>query len=162
MSRIRRAYKAEEVRRLGTEIKALKRGEIHARYDSFKSNGRTGTSDPMNTQNLPRAGGERECFVPRPGFLFADCDEDMLELRTWAQACLETVGQSTLADALNSGVDVHLDTGGEILGGVPYEEMKARKKETKVKEARQSAKPVNFMLPGGGGAERLVDAAKKD
>lgn len=151
-------------KRLGTEIKALKLGCVRVRYDSFKENGRTGTSEPANVQNLPRAGGERECYVPREGFLFADADYDMLELRTWAQACLELLGESTLADDLNGGVDVHLSMAGEIFdgGGHSYDEMKGRKKEARVKEARQTAKPVNFMLPGGGGAERLVAAAKKD
>jgi hypothetical protein len=99
--------------------------------------------------------GIRECFVPRPGYVFADSDYDQLELRTLAQVCLRTVGRSRLAEVLNSGQDPHMIVAAEILHR-PYDWCMAHAKDPDVQLARQTAKVANFGFPGGLGAEKLV------
>ncbi len=128
--------------RLGEVRSALKNhgkliatNPVHTRYD-LAVTGRT-TSAP-NVQNLPRSGGLRECFIPRPGFVFAGADYDQLELRTWAQVCVSKFGRSALAEALNAGLDPHTELS----------------KETGAE--RQANKGLNFGLPGGMGITRLV------
>ncbi len=97
--------------------------------------------------------GVRECFTPRPGFLYVSADFSGLELCTLAQVCLDLFGWSRLAEALNAGEDPHLSLACEILG-ITYEEGKSRKKakDPAVDQARQTAKVGNFGFPGGLGA----------
>jgi hypothetical protein len=45
---------------------------LHPSYDILKATGRTSCFKP-NVQQLPRKGGVRECFVPRPGYVFIEC-----------------------------------------------------------------------------------------
>ncbi|NCX22192.1 MAG: S1 RNA-binding domain-containing protein, partial [Betaproteobacteria bacterium] len=85
------------------------------------------TSSSPNIQNLPRKGGMRECFVPRPGYVFAAADYEQMELRTVAQVCLAQFHFSRLAEALNAGLDPHLEMAARIVG-VSYEEALRRKK----------------------------------
>lgn len=120
------------------------------------ASGRTSWSKP-NLQNPPRKGGIRECFVARPGYVFADNDLDTVELRGLAQACLELFGWSDMADALKRGEDLHLSLGAEILG-ITYEEAKIRlaQGDGLVEDARQSAKVANFGFPGGMGYRKLA------
>jgi len=135
---------------------------LTCRYNVLVESGRTscagvkvGTVKGVQLQQLPRAGGVRECFVPRPGFLLASVDYDTLELRALAQACLDLVGYSAMAEALRGGADLHLDLAASLLG-IGYAEAKARKAEPAIKAARQRAKPVNFGFPGGLGVERFM------
>lgn len=141
------------------DLPILRRKQVHSRYSSMQETGRTASSDP-NLQNLKRDGGMRECFVPRPGFVFVDSDYDAVELRTFAQVCLWSVGFSRLAERLNGGFDPHLDLGAQLLG-IPYEKAQSRKKESEVKHARQCAKAANFGFPGGMGVERFRATAKR-
>lgn len=107
--------------------------------------------------------GIRECFVPRPGYVFASADYDGLELRTLAQVCLRTVGHSRLAQLLNSPApynDPHLALAATILG-ISYEEALREKKTDRIKLARQTAKVANFGFPGGLGPDKLVLFARK-
>lgn len=145
---------------VSTDIPRLYTGIIHSHFEELQDTGRTGSSNP-NIQNVRRLPGIRECFVARPGTLIIDCDYDMIELRTWAQVCLWTVGYSKLAEALNAGIDVHLDMGAEILG-TTYADVLARKGEKEVKNARQLAKGPNFGLPGGMGPDGLQRYIKKN
>lgn len=94
--------------------------------------------------------------------IYAAADYDLLELRCLAQVCLVLVGESKLAEALNAGVDVHLQMAASILG-ISYEDAKARKKagDKEIDNARQTAKVANFGFPGGLGAEKLVLFARK-
>ena len=130
---------------------------IGCRYNVLVESGRTSCSGVkvgavrgVQLQQLPRAGGVRECFVPRPGYLFASVDYDTLELRCLAQACLDLVGYSVLADTLraNPNHDLHLDLAATLLG-ITFDEALARKGEPAIKAARQRAKPINFGFPGG-------------
>jgi len=153
----------QQVRKsLANDVAMLRRGvdvPIQPRYD-LADTGRTRASGP-NIQAINRGEGIRECFVPRPGCVFAQADYEGLELHTLAAWCLEVIGESALADALNEKLDVHLLVAADMLG-VTYEEAMARKKggDSAIKDARQRAKAVNFGLPGGLGAPKLARYAK--
>lgn len=145
---------------LSTYLPVLERGAIApvcARYNVLVETGRTSCTDP-NLQNPPRKGGIREAFIPRPGFLFASCDYDTLELRSLSQICLDFFGQSSMAEALRRGEDLHLNLAAQILGISP-EEAVARKKETLIKEQRQLSKIGNFGFPGGMAPKTFVEYA---
>lgn len=145
---------------LTTDIKLLRRGTVypvHPRYDLAES-GRT-TSSP-NIQNQSKKPGLRECIVPRPGMLFAECDYPYLEIYTDAQCNVTWFGSSTLADALNAGFEPHL-AGAARLQGITYEEALANRKRPDVAKARQLFKAANFGFPGGMGARRFVESTRK-
>ncbi len=93
---------ASETRKLlTTYVPVLREGvtrPIHPYYNVLVNSGRT-SSDHPNIQNPPRKGGVRECFVPRPGYVFVACDYDSSELRALAQVCWDVLGRSKLADA---------------------------------------------------------------
>lgn len=143
---------------VSSHIPALEKGfdtPIQPRFNVLVESGRTSCSmgkgsstHGYQVQNVRRQPGLRECFVAREGTLFADADFSGLELCTMAQACIDLVGFSRMGDALNAGVDVHLDLGAQLVG-MSYEEARARKHEKAIKEARQLAKVANFGFPGG-------------
>lgn len=120
------------------------------------SSGRTSWSNP-NWQNPHRGAGIRECVVSRPGTVLVAADLDTVELRALAQACLEIVGYSAMAEALRRGDDLHLAVAAEILG-LDYDAAKALydSGDPVVSEARQTAKKANFSLPGGVGAPKFA------
>tara|TARA_R110002020_G_scaffold21537_6_gene73086 strand:+ start:427 stop:2559 length:2133 start_codon:yes stop_codon:yes gene_type:complete len=122
--------------------------------------GRTSWRRP-NWQNPPQQGGFRSCVVPREGKVFASIDYSTLELCTLAQVCLNFFGQSDMAEAINSGRDLHLDFAARMLG-ITYEEARQRKSQgdEQIKEYRQRAKVANFGFPGGLGVDTLVEYAK--
>jgi len=143
-------------------VKHLRRGvttPIQTRYEILMETGRTSSSAP-NVQNLRRAPGVRECFVPRPGYVLIACDYSAAELHTLAQVCLDLFGESKLADALNEGIDVHALVGSQIVG-IDYADLVALIKAGDVEsaDARQLAKAANFGFPGGCGAKRFVGQA---
>ena len=133
-------------------------GPISTSYNELVASGRASAFNP-NLQNPPRKGGIRECFVPRPGYLYALCDYSFVELVTLAQTCLDLFGWSTLADAINAGLDPHLDMAASDLG-IPYDEARRRKGDPDVSEHRQRAKARNFGFPGGLGAGTYVAYAE--
>lgn len=139
---------------------------IHPRFWVLVRSGRTSCSSP-NYQNPPRAKGFREAHVAPEGMVFAALDYAAVELRTWAQTCLDLFGKSDMATALQNGVDPHTDLGLQIMaaqGQRPpsYEEaIQIRKDPThplfdSVEDARQDAKAGNFGFPGGLGATAFV------
>lgn len=79
-----------------------------------------------------------------------------------AEACIQLVGFSRMAEALNSGRDVHLALAATILK-ISYEEAEQRKEagDKSVDDARQTAKVANFGFAGGLGAEKFVLFARK-
>lgn len=129
-------------------------------FNELVASGRTSSVNP-NLQNPPRKGGIRECFVPRPGYYFAFCDYSFVELCTLSQSCLEMFGWSEMADAINAGLDPHLDMAASMLG-ITYEEAIARKKQgdPQIGEYRQLSKALNFGFPGGLGAGKFVEYAR--
>lgn len=129
------------------------RQPIHARFNPLMETGRTSCSKP-NLQNPPQKGGVRECFIPRPGRVYGFCDYDTLELRALAQACLDILGYSRMAEALRRGEELHLSLAAEMRR-IPLAEAQARMRDgdNEIKNYRQQAKPGNFGFPGGMSAE---------
>lgn len=153
---------------------------IQARYNALVETGRTSCSQGKDApagqcppaygfqlQNMPKAEGVRECFVPRPGFVFCSIDFDAFELSTWAQVCLWVVGFSRLAQVINAGRDPHVELGAR-LARMTKEEAYAIIKGERGPEAknlfktthRQTAKIGNFGFPGGMGADALRRQAR--
>lgn len=142
---------------------------INTQFETILETGRISSFRP-NLNNIPRGGEKtllqrlqqriRQCFVPRPGFVFCSFDYNMLELCTLAQCLLWFFGNSKMADAINAGYDLHTLFAAEQLLHISYDEAVARKKEKHVGDMRQLAKVGNFGLGGGMGAASLVDFAK--
>lgn len=148
---------------LSKDIPVLRAGTIFPVHTSFglAGSGRS-TSGKPNVQNPRRLPGIRECFIPRPGKVFAMGDFSGLELHTLAQCCVTLFGQSRLAEVLNGGLDPHTSFAADILQ-IPYEEAVRRNDEGDklVDNARQTAKVANFGFPGGLGYESLCVFARK-
>lgn len=145
---------------LNKDVKFLSDGvdaPVHTRFN-IVATGRTSSRKP-NIQNIRTLPGIRECFIPRPGWVFAQADYDGQELRTLAQVCKNIVGYSNLGTALNEGKDPHLMFGAFMMG-IPYEEAVARKEEPDVKRFRKLAKPFNFGKAGGLGNKNFQAYAK--
>ena len=138
----------------GTEV------PLNPGYDVLKESGRTSSFKP-NIQQLPRAGGVRECFVPRPGNAFIAADYSTVELCCLAQVCLDLFGYSRMADAINEDNDLHLAMAAYLLG-ISYHEAMMRRMvdDPEIARFRQLSKCVNFGLPGGLGAETFTRFAK--
>lgn len=148
-------------KKIGTDIKLLRRGLIQTRFNTLLETGRTSSSP--NVQNLPRKGGMRECFVPREGKVFAAADYSGFELRTVSQVILYVLGiRSKLAEALNAGFDPHLEIARRVVG-CSYDEGLARLDagDDEIDLARQTGKVANFGFPGGLGIARFVHYARK-
>ena len=152
---------------ISKDITALRSGAmypIHTRYELLAT-GRCSSSGP-NIQNWRRLKGIRECFIPRPGYVFLQEDVGGLELATLAETCMEVLGYSALATALNAGIDVHTALAAKILGW-SYEDARVVQKAgpphpeySRFDDARQSAKVANFGFPGGLGPVSFVEFAK--
>lgn len=148
---------------LSTYIPVLEVGTerpINPRFNVLVDSGRTSCRGP-NIQNQPRDGGVRECYVPRDGCVYVTADYHVAELCSLAQILLDKFDKSDMAEALQAGRELHLETAAGILN-CTYEEAVSRYKEgdKAVKQARQLAKAANFGFPGGLGAERFTEYAK--
>jgi DNA polymerase I-like protein with 3'-5' exonuclease and polymerase domains len=159
-----------------SRAKRLRRGEttpLQAGFEVLKETGRTsckqgnvkrGESPPswgFQLQNVPAEEGLRECFIPRPGFVFCSVDYDGFELRTWAQVCLWTVGRSRLAEVLNDGGDPHAALGATLAGqGLAEFSALLKAKDKTAKDFRSLAKIPNFGYPGGMGPATLRTQAR--
>lgn len=135
---------------LGKDVKAMSQNyEIHGRFDSLVASGRSSCRG-FNLQNLRRKGKTRECFAPRPGFVFCLIDLDTAELRAVAQVCLNLFGHSRLAEVINSGKDAHCLLTADALG-IPYDEVKrlVDADDETMSGERQLHKHGNFALWGG-------------
>lgn len=153
---------------LSTDIPLLLTGAtlpLHTRYKMLETT-RIGSSRAEglpggNTQNIRRKPGIRECFIPRLGWVYANCDYPALELRTLAEVCYEWLGYSTLGDALNKGIDPHTAVGAIILN-TTVDELQPRvdREEDDATDARGGGKVGNFGLPGGLGAKTFVQYAR--
>lgn len=152
------------IKLLGTyvpKLEAATRRPLCPSYTSLLETGRTSATD--NEQTPPRKGGVRGCYVPREGFVYGSADYDSAEGRSWAQACLDLVGHSRLAQRYQADpeFDPHCLTG-SILLGVSEDEMLRRYKagDEEAGEFRQLSKPANFGFPGGMGPPAFVEYAK--
>jgi hypothetical protein len=133
---------------------------VHPRYDLLKKTGRTGASNP-SIQNQPK-GDWRKHFVPAKGYRLFVGDLAGAELATFAAFARQAYGFSKMGDALEAGRNVHGFFAAKILG-VEYEDFMALKKSDPQTFAakRQLAKPANFGLMGGMGAESFVAYASQ-
>jgi DNA polymerase I-like protein with 3'-5' exonuclease and polymerase domains len=153
----------EESAKLLQFFARLQGDRVHPRYAVLKRAGRTSCSSP-NVQQIPREGPLRSAFVPAPGYFLLAADYSFIELRTLAAVCLRRYGRSALADVIGAGLDPHANTAA-LMTGVRPEWFLAWKgdpeKADRFKEARQMAKPVNFGVPGGLGADSLARYARR-
>jgi DNA polymerase family A len=143
---------------------------IQTGFETLLETGRTSSSasklipNSVAIQNLPRKAGMRECFVPRncemsipreQRKILVAADFGMAELVSLAENCYQLFGYSKLRDALNAGIDPHLDLAAMFLG-ISYEEAKRRKNEELLQEYRQMCKAFNFGKPGGLGPDKFI------
>jgi DNA polymerase I-like protein with 3'-5' exonuclease and polymerase domains len=129
---------------LSTYLKPMREPIIHSGFFGVGAASDRTSSFKPNLQNLPRKPGFRECIVPRKGWVFINCDFDSHEMRTLAQACLDIVGYSKLAEKYQQDptFDAHQDFADKA--GV----------------SRQHAKVANFGYPGGLGPPNFVNYAR--
>lgn len=140
---------------------------MNPRYSVPVDTGRSSSQKP-NCQQFPRREGVRECIVPRKGYIFVDCDYNIAELRSFAQVLINMYGHSAMAetikqgDARGHGFDIHCVMAAKIMGLV-IEDYAARltSGDKECKNTRNSAKPIDFGVPGGMGAATLVTTAWK-
>ena len=128
-------------------------------YQTLVESGRTSSFNP-NVQQWPRKGGIRECVVPRKGAYYISSDYNVAELSSLAQVTLRLFGKSKMAEAINAGLDLHIVTASVVIGKT-YQEVAAAIAAgiSWAEEARQTAKILNFGLPGGLGAFALIKYA---
>ena len=133
---------------------------INPRYTVIKETCRTSSSGP-SIQKVPRLGGVRDAFRARDGWLYIGSDYHVAEMCSLAQVLVETFGSSAMADAINDGRELHLETAAGILGWSYDRTMTEYKAGNKMaKRARQLAKVANFGFPGGMSAKTMVPYAK--
>ncbi|MCL2304835.1 MAG: DNA polymerase [Planctomycetaceae bacterium] len=137
---------------LGTFLDKMQKGVLHPEFDILKSTGRTSAFGDISSQNLPRDERVRDKCAPFPGHVFVRADYSSIEMVTLGQATLSQFGgKSAMADAINSGADLHRFTASRLTG----------KPEAEITdEERRKAKAVNFGFPGGMGARRFREHAK--
>lgn len=134
---------------------------VHPRYTTMVRTGRTSARDP-NIQQIPRTERIRESFRATGGYLLAQIDYSFIELRTLAAVCESIYGYSQLAQVIRGGIDPHVFTAA-MVNDIPIEEFIEWKKSRPdgFKEHRQSAKAVNFGIPGGLGPTNLAKYAHR-
>lgn len=151
------------------------RESLQSSYIALVRTGRTSARKP-NIQQMPRASWFRSLFVARPGKKLIIADYSAIELRTLAAVLLDRFTDSKLADVLRAGLDPHVYTAAMVLGesyatvasqaSAEKALVKAAQKEgaprppTPYLDARQSAKAINFGVPGGLGPARLRSYAR--
>ena len=141
---------AEKLR--NTYLRHLVKSPIHSTIWTLGATLRTSSSNP-NLQNVVKLGriqklfpgrSVRGCFRPRKGKVFVIADYNSQEMRTFAQACLDMVGYSRLAEEYKRNPDYD-----------PHQAFADERGGT-----RQDAKIPNFGLPGGLGVRGLIRYAK--
>lgn len=148
---------------LNTFSKTLEAGTVYPicpRWNVLVRSGRTSCKQP-NLQQLPQAGGVRECFTPRKNYVYVGADYSTAELCALAQVCLNWGIDSKMGKSIKAGRDLHLELACSMMK-VSYEkglELK-KNKDPQILKLRKLAKVPNFGLPGGLSAEGLVSYAK--
>jgi len=136
---------------------------MNPRPNALVETGRTSYDGVMQT--FPKAGGLRECFTPRPGYVFCSNDYPALELCSLGQALVDLLGRSSIAETINASGDpgaLHTALAARMLA-CDVDDLKARvkAKEPEALAFRQAAKAGNFGFPGGMGAATFVLAKRK-
>lgn len=151
----------EKPKTLFSELEPDPEYRINSRINPLMKTGRTSYKSP-NLQQMPRDPEFRSIFRTPKGKKFITVDYAFIELRTLAATCLHQVGFSTMAEVIKKGIDPHAYTA-SMIKGVPLEEFLSWKKNPlkadEFKKGRQAAKALNFGIPGGLGASKLVDYA---
>jgi DNA adenine methylase len=140
----------------------LREDKVHPQYTAMVRSGRTSARAP-NIQQTPRDGDLRTAFVASPGHFLLEIDYKFIELVTLAAVCALRYGWSALADVIQAGQDPHAHTAALMLGLTPgafADWKKDPDRKDTYKDARQSAKAVNFGVPGGLGARSLAGYAR--
>ena len=145
------------VMQIGGETQA-----VHTDYNTIVKTGRTSARNP-NIQQMPKEKWFRSLFVARPGHKLIVADYSAIELVTLASVLERRYGKSVLADVLRSGRKPH-DFTASLMMNMPYEEFLALKEKDKDlhTKRRQAAKAINFGVPGGLGAKKLIRYAKTE
>lgn len=148
--------------KLATTYAPILRGPqtVHPYYNVLVKSGRTSCRKP-NMQNPPRVGGFREVFEPRPGYVFALCDYDQIELVALGQIHLWLFKTSAIADAVNEGRDLHCEVAAK-LKNIHYNAFKSSYEigYPWAKDLRQFSKVANYGFPGGLSAGVFKEYAK--
>lgn len=110
----------QEVIKIKTAFLPSIQGErVWSNYDILKETGRCSSYgsgdrakkqplfDAVNIQQMPRAAGVRECFLPPEGMLILSCDYSALELCSVAQVTYTILGFSVHRDKNLLGYDLH-------------------------------------------------------
>jgi len=139
-----------ELEKTTTFVRDVHTGRLHPRYSSIMNTGRTSCSKP-NIQQIPRKGGIREMFIPKPGHKLVDIDYSSLELAGLAQLNKTLFGYSTMGDLINEGECLHYNTAMSVYG---------KSKEDVTKEERGFAKIPNFGFGANMAPSTFVDYCK--
>lgn len=149
-------------------VASLRAERLHAEYTLLTRTGRTSCSKPrdaavpgLNVQQMPKLPEFRELFVPDPNHRLFVGDFAAAELRTLAAVCRAKFGASKLGDVIGKGTDPHAFTAAAIQGLTPEEFADLKSADPKrYKDGRQQSKPINFGVPGGMGAQSLMEYAR--
>jgi len=146
------------LKNLSTYLPSVERAvnaPIHCRYDILETGRYASSGEPI--QQFPRDGGFRECFRPRPGWVYIDSDYETAELCSMSQTCIDLFGYSKMGEAIREGKDLHILTASQILD-IGYDDAIRRKKaeDVLVSDARQMSKAFNFGKLGGLGPVKMV------
>jgi DNA polymerase I-like protein with 3'-5' exonuclease and polymerase domains len=148
---------------IGTYLPFLEQGvtkPINVTPNVLLANGRSSYDGLI--QLLPRQGGVRECFAARPGTAWVSVDYSAIEAATLAQVCLDKIGYSRLAEAINAGKDVHSLFAAEIYGADYEDVVKWKETDPVWKDRRQMTKAANFGYPGCMGAFKFAQTKRKE
>ncbi len=132
-------------------------GRIRCSFEPVLNTGRLSTSDP-NELALPREGNQRAAIVPRKGHVFVIGDFTGQELGLMACNSKEDIW----IDAMLRGDDIHALTASVVnpdawFNGAEKGCKFPKKCDCKMhKKMREPAKQENFMMPYGGGPEKLL------
>jgi len=141
-------------------VRQLDADIVYPEYAVLKVTGRTSCSSP-NVQGIPREDRFRELFKASPGHLLLVVDFCFIELVALAAICLCRFGFSKLADVIRGGNDPHCNTAAMLLKMAYEIFLKLKTKRfAEYKRWREMAKPVNYGVPVGMGADKLVDYAR--
>ena len=94
-------------RKVWTNFDVLKETGRTSSYGSREKKNRKPIYEAINSQQMPRKTGTRECILPPPGYVFASIDYDMLELCSTGQQTYSLFGYSVHRDKINAGYDLH-------------------------------------------------------
>lgn len=158
-------YKGVE-KLLTSYLTKLDKGKDHplrVSYSVPKATGRTSAWGDIGIQQLPRKYDIRCAIIPSaPDRVIVGCDYDSLELRSWAQVCLDLLGHSTLAENYqrDPGFDPHSYFAGQMRGVDYATALQLKKTDPSFADDRQCAKPCNFGFAGGMGSATMVSYAR--